>query len=302
MPYISFDQLSPLSCRPSPQVARDRMWASREPRSGSVEVISCEPAIRSRGRSDSNRSKDLRQSSRLIGHPVILPQGDALTLSPRGRPPKTDTQGRSRAPLGGSCRPRTESGTRSIAARPVGAIRASGRAGWPTGRPIRSCPPYGWTARSCARTSARRARPSAKALGRNRGGFSPQIHSLTDRRGRPLRLYVTGGPRHASTQSRLVETWTDAPLSCLIADQAYDGDAFRAWRAQRGIEAVIPARNGTRRATPWNGASAGSNAGVAMINTRDGSWVFCTWQGPGSGCHPTLTRPRSLPVPYHPSA
>ena len=180
MPYISFDQLSPLSCRPLPQVARDRMWTSREPRPGSVEVISREPVIRSRGRLDSTRSRDLRQSSRLIGHPVILPQGDALTLSPRGRPPKTDTQGRSRAPLGGSCRPRTESGTRSIAARPVGAIRASGRAGWPICRPIRSCPPYGWTARSCARTSARRARPSAKALGRNRGGFSPQIHSLTD--------------------------------------------------------------------------------------------------------------------------
>ena len=35
--------------------------------------------------------------------------------------------------------------------------------------------------------------------------------------------------------------WTDAPLSCLIADRAYDGDAFRAWLAQRGLEVVIPA-------------------------------------------------------------
>ena len=97
------------------------------------------------------------------------------------------TRGRSRAPLGGRCRPRTESGTRSIAARPVGAIRASGRAGWPICRPIRSCPPYGWTARSGARTSARRARPSAKALGRSRGGFSIQIHSLTGPSPAPVR-------------------------------------------------------------------------------------------------------------------
>ena len=170
MPYISFDQLSPLSCRPLPQVARDRMWTSREPRPDSVEVISRESVIRSRGRLDSTRSRDLRQSSRLIGHPVILPQGDALTLSPRGRPPKTDTQGRSRAPLGGSCRPRTESGTRSIAARPVGAIRASGRAGWPIRRPIRICPPYGWTARLCAHVSAagapkhKGARPQPRRL------------------------------------------------------------------------------------------------------------------------------------------
>ena len=28
------------------------------------------------------------------------------------------------------------------------------------------------------------------------------------------------------------------------ADRAYDGDAFRAWLAQRGIEAVIPSRAG----------------------------------------------------------
>ena len=32
------------------------------------------------------------------------------------------------------------------------------------------------------------------AFGRSRGGFSTQIHILADRRGRPLRLRVTGGP------------------------------------------------------------------------------------------------------------
>ena len=40
----------------------------------------------------------------------------------------------------------------------------------------------------------------------------------------------------------MVKAWTGAPLPCLIADRAYDGDAFRAWLAQRGIEAVLPAR------------------------------------------------------------
>ena len=39
------------------------------------------------------------------------------------------------------------------------------------------------------------------ALGRSWGGFSPQIHVLADRRGRPLR--VTGGPRHDRTQARV---------------------------------------------------------------------------------------------------
>ena len=82
------------------------------------------------------------------------------------------------------------------------------------------------------------------ALGRSQGGFGTQIHVLADRRGHPLR--VTGGQRHDSTQARaLVEDWTDTPLPCLIADRAYDDDAFRAWLAQRGTEAVIPAKGRT---------------------------------------------------------
>ena len=67
--------------------------------------------------------------------------------------------------------------------------------------------------------------------------------------------------RHDRTQARALGKDCDALLSCLIADRAYDGDAFRAWRAQRDMEAVIPARrgrtdpslttrNGTGRATP----------------------------------------------------
>ena len=40
------------------------------------------------------------------------------------------------------------------------------------------------------------------ALGRSRGGFGIQIHILADRRGRPLRLRVPGGPRHDRTQAR----------------------------------------------------------------------------------------------------
>ena len=50
-----------------------------------------------------------------------------------------------------------------------------------------------------------------------------------------------------------------------------------------GADACTPSpttRNRTRRARPWNGASAGSNKGAAWppatTNTRSGSWVFCT--------------------------
>ena len=40
------------------------------------------------------------------------------------------------------------------------------------------------------------------ALGRSRDGFGTQIHRRADRRGRPLPLRVTGGPRHDSTQAQ----------------------------------------------------------------------------------------------------
>ena len=68
--------------------------------------------------------------------------------------------------------------------------------------------------------------------------------ALMDRRGRPLR--VTVGPRRDRTQAR-VEAWTGAPRLCLMADRAYDGDPFRAWR---GAEAVIPARKGRTNPQP----------------------------------------------------
>ena len=110
---------------------------------------------------------------------------------------------------------------------------------------------------------------------------------------------LTGGQRHDRTQARaLVEAWSAAPLSRLMADRAYDVDAFRAWLAPRGIQAVIPARAGlwipnpatrrrTRRATRGNVAAAGSRGGdawpPATTNTPLVAWVFCTWRAPGSG-------------------
>ena len=87
------------------------------------------------------------------------------------------------------------------------------------------------------------------ARGRSRPGCGPQIRIRAARRGRPLR--VTGGPRHDRTQAQaLVEAGTDAPLSGLLADRAYDRDGFRAGRAQRGIKAVLPARRGRLNPQP----------------------------------------------------
>ena len=142
----------------------------------------------------------------------------------------------------------------AVAARPAGAIKASGRAGWPTGRSIR-----------IGRSAARRVRPQRKRRiprGRSRGGFRIQIPSLTDRQGRSLPLRGPSAPRHGRTQAR-VETGTGARTPCLTP------------------------RNGTRRATPWHAALAGSRGDgawpPAAINTHIAAWGFGTWRGLGSG-------------------
>ncbi len=93
---------------------------------------------------------------------------------------------------------------------------------------------------------------------------------------------------------------TGARRPCLIADRAWNGDApsARGGRGRASRPSFPPARgartpspttrNGTRRATPWNGASAGSSTGgawpPATPHTPIGSWAFCIWPEPGSGC------------------
>ena len=80
--------------------------------------------------------------------------------------------------------------------------------------------------------------------------------------------------------------------------QAWDGDAFRAWREPPGLKAVLPAQKGRTNPQPHDPeryparkaverGSAGSRGGgawpPATPHTPIVAWVFCTWQGPGSG-------------------
>ena len=118
--------------------------------------------------------------------------------------------------------------------------------------------PVGTVGRAHASAAGAPKNKGAPALGRSRGGFRTPIHILTDRRGRPLRLRVTAGQRHDSAQARaLVAAGTDAPRPCLITDRSQDGDAFRAWLAQQGLKAVLPARNGrTHPQRPGTGPGA----------------------------------------------
>jgi transposase len=78
----------------------------------------------------------------------------------------------------------------------------------------------------------------AQALGRSRGGFSTKVHIAVDALGNPLRLLLTAGQRHDSTQAAaLIEGYKP---QVLIADKGYDSDPLIASVTAKGIEAVIP--------------------------------------------------------------
>jgi len=77
-----------------------------------------------------------------------------------------------------------------------------------------------------------------QALGRSRGGFSCKIHVTVDGLGNPLRLRLTAGQCHDSTQAKtLVE---DLDFERLIADRGYAAADFVDYLLQRGMEVVIP--------------------------------------------------------------
>jgi len=77
-----------------------------------------------------------------------------------------------------------------------------------------------------------------QALGRSRGGVSTKMHVLVDGLGNPLRVRLTVGQRHDSTQAAaLLDGLT---FERVIADRGYAGQAVIALVIQGGAAAVIP--------------------------------------------------------------
>lgn len=99
-------------------------------------------------------------------------------------------------------------------------------------------------ARAPARGRRKRG-PDAQALGRSRGGLSTKIHIAVDALGNPVRLLLTAGQVHDSTQAEaLIEGF---PAKHVIADKAYDADRIRTYLTFLA-DAVIPST--ASRTTP----------------------------------------------------
>jgi transposase len=91
-----------------------------------------------------------------------------------------------------------------------------------------------------------RARPAPKktggqaeqALGRSRGGFSTKVHLTVDGLGYPLRVRLTAGQCHDSTQA--TDLLDGLVFEHVIADRGYAGQPFVDWVIEHGAEPVIP--------------------------------------------------------------
>ena len=77
-----------------------------------------------------------------------------------------------------------------------------------------------------------------QAIGRSRGGLSTKIHLAVRGLGCPVRFTLTAGQRGDVPQAAaLIE---GLPAKVVIADTAYDADAFRQVIADKDALAVIP--------------------------------------------------------------
>ncbi len=79
----------------------------------------------------------------------------------------------------------------------------------------------------------------AQAMGRTKGGLNTKIHAVVDNQGHVVSVVLTAGPAADVTIApALVEGL--AAGDCVIADKAYDSDAFRTLLAAQGTRACIP--------------------------------------------------------------
>ena len=88
-------------------------------------------------------------------------------------------------------------------------------------------------------------------MGRSRGGFGTKIHLIADALGNPLTFRLTAAQEADITQAHALLASIDPPAA-VIADKGYDADAFVQAIADRGAQAVIPARRNRHPPRSWD--------------------------------------------------
>ena len=87
-------------------------------------------------------------------------------------------------------------------------------------------------------------------MGRSRGGLTTKIHMACDSLGRPVRFLLAAGQSHDILAApALIEGFTPVAV---MADRAYDSNAFREVIARTGAEVVIPSTQSRKTLIPHN--------------------------------------------------
>ena len=105
--------------------------------------------------------------------------------------------------------------------------------------------------------SAGAKKDGAQAIGRSRGGLTTRIHALVDALGNPVEVMLSPGRDHDLTCAESLIEAVDP--GALIADKAFDADAFIAALNDRAIAPVIPSKSNRKpraRATSPSTANA----------------------------------------------
>jgi transposase len=88
----------------------------------------------------------------------------------------------------------------------------------------------------------------AEALGRSRGSFTTKLHAVITESGRLVRCLLTGGQVNDITPAmELVRVRND---TAVVADRAYDSNAFIQHIDELGMQAVIPSRKHRKEPRP----------------------------------------------------
>jgi transposase len=90
-----------------------------------------------------------------------------------------------------------------------------------------------------------------QAIGRSRGGRTTKIHAVVDANGRIVAFDLTGGNRHdIKPAAKLIEPLPVA--KSLLADAAYDSDAFHVLLNDRGTTPVIKQKSNRKNLHPFD--------------------------------------------------
>lgn len=128
----------------------------------------------------------------------------------------------------------------------------------------------------------RRARLTAAALGRSRGGLTCKVHLAADARCRPLAFVLT--PGQAADSPRFVEVLEQVKVrgsigrprtrpDAVAADKAYSSRANRAYLRRRGIKAVIPEKTDQAANRKKRGSAGGRPVSFDAERYRDRNTV-----------------------------